>query len=369
MKNKLIKFIKKSRDYIIYISRKKIELENIKSKKDLVDKINLSTKEETEIAEYLKKHYGKKHSSKWHKLYQSYTGNYDKKYYPEILFSTKLEPKLNNREIAKILEDKSLVELLYQNIDDLYFPKTIVLNCSGIWYDHNRNIITKEKAISLLKNSGIKLWKKTVDSSSGRSIIITNIKNSIDSNTKSTLDELIEKYEENFIVQDYIENCDAIEKLYKDSLNTFRVITYIVEGKIYHVPLVLRLGRSGKKVDNIHAGGMFIGVNDDGLLKDKAFTEKQEVFEKHPDTNIKFKNYKIPNVKKMIELAYKCHGRTPHIKMISWDFAIAKENRITLIELNIIGQSIWFPQMANGICAFGDNTKYMLNLISNKKLN
>ena len=367
MKNKLIKIIKKMRDYSIYISRKKIELQNIKRKKHLVEKVNLSEKEEKEISEYFKKNYGKKYSSKWHRLYQSYTGNYDKKYYPEILFSTKLESELNNREIAKILEDKSLVELLYQNIDDLYFPETLVLNCSGIWYDGNRNIITKEKAMSLLKNSGVKLWKKSVDSSSGRSIMITNIKNSIDLNTKLTLKELIEKYGENFIVQSCIENCKEISKLYKDSLNTFRVITYTINGKMYHVPLALRLGRSGKKVDNIHAGGMFIGVSDDGILKDRAFTEEQEVFEEHPDTHVKFKNYKIPKVRKIIELAYKCHGRTPHINMISWDFAIDNEDRIVLIEVNIIAQSIWFPQMANGVCAFGDNTEYMLKLISNKK--
>lgn len=366
MKKKIIYFIKKSRDYLIYISRKRNEIKNIKRKENLVDKIRLSELEEKEITEYFKINYGKKYSSKWHRLYQSYTGIYDKKYYPEILFSTKLEQKLNNRDIAKIIEDKSLVELLYKDIDDLYFPETLVLNCSGIWYDKNRNIITREKAISLLKNSGKKLWKKTVESSSGRSITITNIKDSFDSNTKLTLEELINKYEENFIIQECIENCEAISKLYNESLNTFRIITYIVEGKIYHVPLVLRLGRNGKKVDNIHAGGIFIGLSDDGILKDKAFTEMQEIFESHPDSRVKFKNYKIPNVSKMIELAYKCHGRTPHMKIISWDFAIDKADRIMLIELNIIGQSIWFPQMANGISAFGDNTEYMLNLISNK---
>lgn len=367
MKRKLINLIKKLRDYSIYLSRKKIEYKNIKKKKHLVEKVKLTEEEEKEIANFLKENYGKKYSTKWHRLYQSYTGKYDKKYYPEILFSTKLEPTLNNRDIAKILEDKALVELLYQNIDGLYFPETLILNCSGIWYDKNRNIISKDEAISLLKNSGVKLWKTTVDSSSGRSIMITDIKKSVDLNSNLTIEQLIEKYKENFIVQSCIENSDEISKLYKESLNTFRVITYIVDGKMYHVPLVLRIGRNGKKVDNIHAGGMFIGVTDDGILKEKAFTEEQEVFEKHPDTNITFKDYKISNVKKIIELAYKCHGRTPHINMISWDFAIDKENRIVLIEVNILAQSIWFPQMANGVCAFGDNTEYMLNIISNKK--
>ena len=67
----------------------------------------------------------------------------------------------------------------------------------------------------------------------------------------------------------------------------------------------------------------------------------------------------------MIQIAYKCHGRTPHLKLISWDFTIDDKNRIVLIEVNLNGQSIWFPQMAHGKGAFGDNTKYMLNLLKN----
>ena len=126
------------------------------------------------------------------------------------------------------------------------------------------------------------------------------------------------------------------------------------------------MGQGNKEVDNIHAGGLFIGVGDDGKLKEKAFTEYQNIYEKHPDTNVKFKDYKISGIDKMIEIAYKCHGRTPHIKLISWDFTIDKNNRITLIEVNLNSQSIWFPQMANGQSAFGDNTEYMLNLLRDK---
>lgn len=61
--------------------------------------------------------------------------------------------------------------------------------------------------------------------------------------------------------------------LYSEAVNTFRVITYLWDGEVFHVPLALRIGQGGSYLDNAHAGGMFIGVNDLGELNDEAFTE------------------------------------------------------------------------------------------------
>lgn len=38
------------------------------------------------------------------------------------------------------------------------------------------------------------------------------------------------------------------------------------------MPLALRIGQGGSYLDNAHAGGMFIGVNDLGELNEEAFT-------------------------------------------------------------------------------------------------
>ena len=37
----------------------------------------------------------------------------------------------------------------------------------------------------------------------------------------------------------------------QSSINTIRITTYIVNDEIHHVPIALRIGRDGKKVDNI----------------------------------------------------------------------------------------------------------------------
>lgn len=368
-KEKLKKVIKLIDNKIFSYRLFLIEKKKMRDKRrvKLYSKVNLSNSEVKQIQQFFLNNYGNRIDIRWHKLYQSFTGKYNVDYFPEIIFSSKLEPLLCDRNIARQFTDKSMVELLYKNIDGLYIPKTIVLCCSGVYYDGDRNVLTREKALMLLNNCGKKIIKKTVDSCSGRGVLIIDVKNGIDEKNNQTVDELLKMFDGNFIVQELITNSNDIRKIYDKSLNTFRIITYIIDGKLYHVPVTMRMGKSGNEVDNIHAGGLFIGVNDDGTLLDTAFTEFQERYNFHPDSKLKFKGYKINHVKEIIDIAYKCHGRTPHLKLISWDFTINDKNQVTLIEVNLNGQSIWFPQMANGKSAFGENTKYFLQLLNKKR--
>lgn len=76
-----------------------------------------------------------------------------------------------------------------------------------------------------------------------------------------------------------------------------------------------------------------------------------------------FEGYAISEIGNIVECAKKLHGNIPMIKMISWDWSIDKNGIPVLIELNLSGQSVWFPQMFNGCPFFGENTPYFANLI------
>ena len=110
-------------------------------------------------------------------------------------------------------------------------------------------------------------------------------------------------------------------------------------------------------------GGANIGVTVDYKLRKYAFTEYGERFEEHPYSHIRFENYDISPLKKIVEVAYRLHGYVPMLKMISWDWSLDENHMPVLIEMNISGQSVWFPQMVNGESFFGENTKYYANLI------
>ena len=91
-------------------NREKGEYENIRKKKALWEKVTLTAEQKEQIDSFFLEHYGRKIPHHWHRLYQSYTGTFCADYFPEILFSTRLEWTVNNRAVAGFLGDKNLLE-------------------------------------------------------------------------------------------------------------------------------------------------------------------------------------------------------------------------------------------------------------------
>lgn len=369
IKQKIKDMLNNLNDYFFSLRVKRVEYKKMKDKRkvQICKKTKLTREQENEINGYYKNNYGKRINLKWHKLYQSFTGKYDKKYFPEIIFTSELEPLLNNRAIARQLSDKSMIELLYRNVKDLYIPNTILLCASGNFYDSDRSIVSKEDAKKIISNCGKKIIKITRDSCAGRGVLIIDFNNGYDKKNNLSVDGLLNLFGNNFIIQDIVTNRSDIRAFHENSLNTFRVTTYIANNNIYHTPIIMRMGRNGKEVDNAHAGGIFIGIDDNGNLLDYAYTEFKDIYDVHPDSKIRFKGTHLSGIEKIIEIAKECHKLTPHMGIVSYDFCIDEKDRIVLIEVNLSGQSTWFQQMAHGQAIFGDNTEYMLNLLKNRK--
>lgn len=178
---------------------------------------------------------------------------------------------------------------------------------------------------------------------------------------------MFDSFGKDFLFQEVLQQHDDLAMLNKTSLNTFRIITYICEDSVYVAPIALRIGRSGKQFDNIHAGGITIGVKSDGTLRKTAFSEYGEKYDKHPDSGIVFESVKIRNFSQLSEVAIKCHKRIPWLGILSWDLTIDSNNSIGLIEVNTVGQSAWFCQFTNGEPLFGENTAKMLEIASGKQ--
>ena len=335
------------------------EYKNIRNKKNLINSVQLSSEQKREIDAFFVNNYGKKVPYSWHRLYQSYTGEFHSNYFPELLFSSKLEPLTNIYRTAELLGDKNLLSQLFDDtgLTDLRLPITYVSCINGSLLNEEKQFITIQQAIEILRNRHFVI-KKTVDTSSGRDICIVNNLSGDDLKT------LINQFGNNFVVQEYIEQSPELSALNKSSVNTFRVITYICNNTVFVCPVALRLGRRNADRDNIHYGGISIGVNHDGTLKKYAFSEYGEKFTEHPDSNVCFEGYCIPEAgAKIRNVAKALHGRVPWLRIVSWDLAIGKDGEIILVEMNTTGQSAWFCQMVNGEPLFGDNTAEMLKMI------
>ena len=341
------------------------ERKNIHKKKNLIKRVSLTAAQIKEINLFFKEFYGKKIPLYWHKLYQSYTGSFQKDYFPEILFSTKLEPIANPYRIAEFLGDKNLIPVLFKDIEEVHIPHTYISCTNNLFQDSERHYILLDDVKNILKNVGFCVIKKSVDTSSGRDVQVCNIIDGIDLKTKKKVSEIIADFGDNFVVQEFVRQNHVLANLNKSSVNTFRVITYILDGKVFTCPLALRMGRSSSDRDNIHYGGLSIGVNEDGSLMSTAFSEYGNKYTEHPDTKVVFKDYLIGEnfVKKTMRAAMLLHERVPYLKILSWDLTIDEDGMVTIIEVNTTGQSAWFPQMVTGKSLFGFNTSKILKLI------
>lgn len=352
-----------------YILKKiyKAEMRNINKKEFLWSRIELSNEEENCIKTYWKEISGQDISTKWHRLYQSYMGKFNIAYFPEILYSTKLEKKLSSPKYYGILSDKGFLNTIFPG--DQYYrnPVTYIWNCDSVYTDSNKNIVPESAVFSIMKNIGNAVIKPTRDTSSGEGVRILDIHNGIDNRTGDRIEDIIKEYRCNYIVQECVIQSEVLSKIYAKSLNTFRVITFITPDGIHHAPIGMRMGRGNAEIDNIHAGGLTIGINKEYQLREFAFSEMGDKYLKHPDTGILFKGYSIEALKNIVAQAERLHGSMPQIKMISWDWSLDINNVPVLIEINISGQSVWFPQMLNGEGVFGEYTEYFASLIKESK--
>ncbi len=341
-------------------------------KKPLYKNVKWTKQQQKEFDEFWKKNYAKKISNRWHKLYEASNGVHRVDYLPEIIYSTKIEPKFNNYAYSKVYADKNLNELFFNNkAEGVRTPKCYLSNMHGRFYDENRHLISKEKALELFSNIGEAVIKPTVDSSSGKNVIIVNMKNGINERNGTLAEDIVNDFSKNFIVQEKICPSKELSTLYPTAINTIRTISYIVGETIHIAPISLRIGGGGGEVDNIHAGGMSIAVDNNGNLSKYAYRlgygDSFEKFAAHPDTQVVFEGYKLSFVDKLISTAKRLHEMAANIGIISWDFTVDSEGNIVVIEANFNGQSVWFPQMLSGNSFFGDNTASLLTCIARKQ--
>lgn len=365
-KNKTIDFIDKQRKKAAI----KHEIKKIKSParvaiyKDVV----FTAEQKAKIDKLYKENYGKKIPYEWHRNYTAYTGKFDEKYFPEVLYTVVFERAMTPKmEYSQTFSDKNILSVFTKGAG-IKTPQEFITCSSGLLRDSSYKLIQIDEAVEILKDAGEVFLKPTVDSSSGRGCLLANFTNGIDQNTTKSVKEILLGMGENFTAQKKIKCDKSIAEIYGNSVNTFRVITYRWKDKIYSMPVIMRIGQGGAFLDNAHAGGMFIAVDDDGTLHETAFTEFKKTFTSHPTTNFVFKGHKISNFDKVLESAIYMHGLISQVGVVNWDFTIDEDGDPLLIEANMCTPrqtgSIWLVQMAHGKGAFGENTADILKWVS-----
>lgn len=157
--------------------------------------------------------------------------------------------------------------------------------------------------------------------------------------TKEDASALYKRLKENQIgvAEEYVVQCKEMSRLYPHALNTVRVYTILDDkGKATLIRAMLRIGAHGKIIDNINAGGLMTLVDSEtGIVKNPATNKSEEVYAKHPDTDVDFVGFEIPFWKEAAQMCCRAAESIPQIKYIGWDVGFTDKGPI-LIEGNHI---------------------------------
>lgn len=225
----------------------------------------------------------------------------------------------------------------------------------GIFLDADYAEITLEKAISLAREHGEVILKICKFSGSGKGIQFWN---SV-TEDESKIRELLQTPQD-VVCQSLIKQHSELSRVNPTSVNSVRIMTLMLHGKVHVLSSILRMGVNGSRVDNCYSGGVFCGIKPNGQLKNVAYDTLANVYLKHPQGTI-FESVTIPNYNECIDLVTALAKRFCSIsRMISWDVTIGEDGRPILIEFNIAFGGLDVHQLPNGPI-FGDLTHEVLD--------
>lgn len=310
-----------------------------------------------------------------YRLFRNYCG--DSPYIvPEDIGHSFIEPKLNPIRFTSFYEDKNVLPHL---LPDGSMPRTLLCRMNGsLILNKDMNVAPiDEKAMPTEIFTYVRvheiILKPSLDSSSGRRVMkFQNVGNRYVAvnDEKIVLDgAFLMHYGHDWVLQEAIKQHPVLDAFCSSSVNTIRVFTYrsVLDEQVYLTSASIRIGHQGSVVDNLHAGGGFVGID---IKTGKLMPEVLDQYGNRTDSingiNFAQNEFTIPNWKNVIDFAKMVASHNHHCRLIALDISITQEGTPKLIEWNVSPNSFsyWIPMMI-GITPFGDKTEEILDYCIN----
>ena len=160
------------------------------------------------------------------------------------------------------------------------------------------------------------------------------------------------------LVEELIVQHPAMNALHPQSVNTVRVSTLYAHGKAQIIAAALRIGTGENCTDNLHNSGIACPVDiTSGTVVGNGYDKAGNESEKHPDTGIALKGFRIPNWNSVTETVITAAEEIPTVRWIGWDVAVTKDgcqivegNTNQAVDLIQIGQEGIWPKIKH-ICS------------------
>ena len=254
-------------------------------------------------------------------------------YLPETIFYFRLLPRLNIH--AFLLDDKCVFAAAVASLG-VSIPRTVIVFRRGTIMDACGSVLTESAQIdALLGAMKGDIVLKPATGSGGKEIYVFRRSqsgryqcgdNSLDHQFLSRLDGC------DWLVQEYVEQCEELSLLHSNSLNTLRVVTIFNPGVGARVLYcMLKVGANHAITDNAHTGGVYVRVQmDDGRLDDVAYDEELRSHHQHPTTGVSFSGIRIRQIHEVLRVACLCANAFPALGIVGWDIACTPSGPIVI---------------------------------------
>lgn len=300
-----------------------------------------------------------------HIAYSNVTGVQDEKVIPESSFRKDILWFFNDRPMTDAYVDKSSYDLLFNTPNQVY---TVIKRVRGHYFDHENEEIQSHEVLPLLLSDSEEYIIKPSDTNNGVGIRKFTIKsNKLCLKEKEfSLAELEELYGFNFLIQRVIKQHDIMASPHPSSVNSLRMVTLRWNGVISNLYTFARFGVANDIKDNAGAGGLSVGVKDNGKFMDYGIVNLRKV-NNHPTTNKVIEQFGIiPNYEEIKRFTRNLHKRILQHDYISWDIAVGVDGDPIFIEANFFG-TCFLNQIALGRSTFQENTAEILSYIAKNK--
>ena len=128
-----------------------------------------------------------------------------------------------------------------------------------------------------------------------------------------------------WIIEEVINQAPEIAVFNPSSINTVRFPSFKKDGIVKCAFPCFRIGRAGSIVDNAAQGGLIVSIDEKtGELFPNAYDEKGNVFASHPDSNIPFRGFQIPQWDSLVDLIKRAHLALPDNQVyVAFDLAFS----------------------------------------------
>jgi hypothetical protein len=285
----------------------------------------------------------------WLRVYGNISGIWDYRYIPESLYYTIVEPCLNDKSFSKAYTDKNFYSFILPNFKG---PGLIISNINGLFYNCDSELMDFNEVSALLLDSDKFIIKPSIDSGGGKGVSLMTRHGAVftsETGESFSPDDLLKRYNKNYIIQDLVEQHPYYSRFNSTSLNTVRVLTYrsFTDNSVYILHSVFRIGRSGQITDNQASGGFACGLTDDGLLTGKAVDKYGNRYDDVNGIRL-IKGEKPEGIEIIYKMAKEIAEKFHYSRLLGLDLCLDAEGQCRVIEVNNVNNEINFFQMTGG---------------------